>query len=179
MTSSNFGQSLKLLLKDEGGNDDDPADHGGRTSRGVTQREYNAWRMEQGLYARDVWSASTSEIEKIYHDEYWNPYCDGLPTGIDYLYFDMAVNAGPRRATIILQRALGVADDGRIGPITRQSIKLVDPRMLIENYTIKKAAFYVSLHQPRFLKGWLNRCNNVRHNAVGMISKKAEKNAKH
>src|ERR1700690_1269918 len=104
MVASNFDKSLAFVLKDEGGNDDDPADHGGRTSRGITQREYTAWLAEQGLPDHDVWTASEHDIEEIYHDEYWEPYCDNFPNGIDYLYFDMAVNAGPYRAAVLLQR---------------------------------------------------------------------------
>ena len=117
MVASNFPASLKLVLQSEGGNDDDPADHGGRTSRGIIQREYDAWRQGRSLPTRDVWTATDDEIASIYHDEYWAPFCDDMPTGVDYLYFDMAVNAGPHRAAVMLQRALGLTDDGRIGPV--------------------------------------------------------------
>lgn len=165
----NFQKSLKFVLESEGLNDDDPQDHGGRTSRGITQREYSAWLREQGKPNRDVWDADQSEIETIYHDEYWEPHCDTLPGGTDYLYFDMAVNAGPYRAAVLLQRALGVAADGRIGPITRQAIAVADPRKLIEDFSQVKRDFYQSLHQPRFIKGWLNRVDHVRANALGMI----------
>ena len=169
MTASNFAASLAFVLKDEGGNDDDPHDHGGRTSRGITQREYDAWRTEKVLPNLDVWVAPQDDINEIYHDEYWEPECDGFPPGIDYLYFDMAVNAGPHRAAVLLQRALGVVDDGRIGPVTRQAIAAADQRQLINSYTDAKRAFYTSLHQQRFLKGWLNRCANVAANASTMI----------
>lgn len=169
MVASSFSKALKFLLADEGGNDDDPLDHGGRTSRGVTQREYSAWRHAQGLADNDVWKASDDEISTIYRDEYWLPFCDSFPVGVDYLYFDLAVNAGPRRAAVLLQRALSVPDDGRIGPITRQKAMEAEPRALIEKFTQKKRDFYISLHQPRFTKGWLNRCNNVRANALSML----------
>lgn len=168
---SNFAESLKAVLKSEGGNDDDPSDHGGRTSRGVIQREYDAWRKEKGEAPADVWKATDEEIATIYHDEYWNPYCDGLPVGVDYLYFDMAVNAGPHRATLLLQRALGITTDGRIGPITRQAIRNADAKGLVEKYSIAKEAFYRSLHQPKFLRGWLNRVRDVHMTALAMISK--------
>jgi hypothetical protein len=112
MVASNFKASLALVLQSEGGNDDDPADHGGRTSRGITQREFDAWRAENKNPLMDVWSASQADINAIYREEYWDPFCDGLPKGLDYLYFDMAVNAGPNRAAILLQRALKVTDDG-------------------------------------------------------------------
>lgn len=169
MSAATFAKSLAFVLKDEGGNDDDPADHGGRTSRGITQREYTAWLAEQGRTDGDVWQAPQADIEAIYHDEYWNPYCDGFPAGIDYLFFDMAVNAGPSRAAILLQRALGVPDDGRIGPLTRAGVSAADPVKLIDDYTQAKRNFYLSLHQPRFTKGWLNRCNDVHANAISLL----------
>jgi lysozyme family protein len=168
---ANWKQSLGYILQSEGGNDDDPNDHGGRTSRGITQREYDAWRREHREPTLDVWRAPQSDIEIIYHDEYWEPYCDLLPNGTDYMYFDMAVNAGPGRATVLLQRALGVASDGRIGPITRQAIANANPTALIQSYSNAKEAFYRSLHQPRFLKGWLNRVQFVKANALKMVQK--------
>ncbi len=165
----NFAASLKLVLQDEGGNDDDPSDHGGRTSRGVTQKEYNAWCAENGHPQGDVWQAPQDFIDTIYHDEYWEPYCDLFPIGADYLYFDMAVNGGPHEATILLQRALGVTADGRIGPITRQAVQNADPRKLINDYTVAKRNFYIALHQPKYTKGWLNRCNHVQNSAMAML----------
>jgi lysozyme family protein len=167
---SNFQRSLDAVLKSEGGNDDDPQDHGGRTSRGITQREYDAWRIEHHEPTGDVWQASQEEIADIYHDEYWNPFCDNFPIGVDYLYFDMAVNAGPHRAAVLLQRALGVTADGRIGPATRAAVQKASPAALIDNYTQQKIQFYRSLHQPRFLKGWLNRARDVRATAMSMVA---------
>src|SRR5947209_327305 len=134
MAKENWKASYAALRVSEGGNDDDPADHGGRTSRGIIQREYDAWRREHGVSTRDVWTATEVEIEAIYHDEYWAPYCDLLPIGADYLLFNMAVNAGPSRGAKILQQALGVVADGRIGPVTREAARKADPRMLIERY---------------------------------------------
>lgn len=170
MAASNFNASLALVLKSEGGNVDDPADHGGRTSRGITQREYDAWRQEKGLPKRDVWGASNAEVSSIYHDEYWNPWCDGFPLGTDYLFFDMAVNAGPSRAVKLLQQALGLTSDGRIGPITRGAVAKVEPAKLVLDYSAAKRAFYLSLHQPKFTKGWLNRTAQVQKNALAMLT---------
>ena len=169
MVASNFQASLAAVLKSEGGNDDDPSDHGGRTSRGITQREYDAWRTEKGLPLLDVWQAPQEDIDTIYHDEYWEPYCDLLPVGVDYMFFDMSVNAGPYRATVLLQRALGVTADGKIGPITRQAITGADPVRLASSYAAQKIAFYTSLHQPKFIRGWLNRVTDVQRNALAMI----------
>lgn len=174
MVASNFDASLKLVLQSEGGNDDDPADHGGRTSRGITQREYDAWCAEHNWPGGDVWKATDSAIASIYHDEYWNPWCDSLPVGTDYLYFDMAVNSGPHEANILLQRALGVTADGRIGPITRAAVNAANPHTLIDNFTAQKVAFYraISTHagQRKFLDGWLNRARDVHDAALKMVA---------
>lgn len=169
MSVDNFSASLAAVLKDEGGNDDDPQDHGGRTSRGITQREFDSWRLRQGLPTLDVWDASAAEIRSIYYDEYWEPWCDDFPIGIDYLFFDMRVNAGTHRAIILLQRALGVAQDGHIGPITLKAVSIAQPLTLIANYSEIKRAFYRSLGQARFLHGWLNRVDHVESIATAMV----------
>ena len=172
MVATNWLPSLAAVLRSEGGNDDDPLDHGGRTSRGITQREYDAWRREKGLPTKDVWQAPQSDITAIYKEEYWNPNGDLLPIGADYMHFNTSVLAGPQCAAILLQRALGVTADGRIGPITREAIRKADPRSLIERYAAVSRAFYVGLHQPRFTKGWLNRVEFVRQTALGMVAQK-------
>ncbi len=84
----------------------------------------------------------------------------------------MAVNAGPHRGAVILQRALGVVADGRIGPITREAIRKADPVQLIERYSVESQRFYLGLHQPRFTKGWLNRVAFVRDTALKMVKGK-------
>lgn len=169
MAASNWTASLAAVLKSEGGNDDDPSDHGGRTSRGITQREYDAWCAENRKPLGDVWRASDADVATIYHDEYWNPWCDSMPIGLDYMYFDMAVNAGPNRAAKLLQQALDVMPDGRIGPITRQALAKADPDSIIEAYSDAKRAFYLALHQPKYTKGWLNRTAAVENTALSML----------
>ncbi|MBY5318200.1 glycosyl hydrolase 108 family protein [Rhizobium leguminosarum] len=47
----NFLPSLKLTLKSEGGDVDDKRDPGGRTSRGVIQTVYDAYRPFEGAAA--------------------------------------------------------------------------------------------------------------------------------
>lgn len=167
----NWPASLAAVLKSEGGNDDDPADHGGRTSRGITQREFTAWLAEQGRPNQDVWTASDKDVATIYHDEYWEPNGDLLPIGADYMSFNTNVLAGPHRSAILLQRALGVKDDGRIGPVTRAAIARADPVALINNFAAQSAAFYKSLNQPKFTKGWLNRVAFVKATALAMLAK--------
>lgn len=168
--NSNFQNSLRVVLRDEGGNDDDPDDPGGRTSRGIEQAEYNAFRKLSGLPTADVWKADDSEIMEIYRDSYWNPYCDGFPLGTDFLYFDCAVNAGPHEATLLLQRAVGVDDDGHIGVITKAAVDAANRDDLIRKFSDEKRAFYRALHKAKYIKGWLNRCDDVEGVALAMVA---------
>jgi len=176
MTETNFAQSLKYVLLDEGGNDDDPQDHGGRTSRGITQREWDAWRaahLELNLPS-DVWNAPQDQIEAIYHEQYWLPHCPGLPTGVDYMVFDLNVNGGQGRGTKELQIALGIPADGKWGSQTEAAEEAItDPKEVILRYTAAKRAWYQGLGQPRFLRGWLNRTNNVNARALAMVGGQA------
>lgn len=169
MVASNFNRSLAAVLQSEGGNVDDPDDHGGRTSRGITQREYDAWRSEHKLPPLDVWKAPQSDIIAVYREEYWEPYADLMPVGLDYMYFNTAVLAGPYRAAVLLQRALGVNDDGRIGPVTRQALRNANGRLLVMKFKQVSDAYYRSLHQPKWLKGWLNRNVFMQNTALKMI----------
>lgn len=166
----NFNQSLKYVLIDEGGNDDDPQDSGGRTSRGITQREYNSWCQLNGKTAGDVWHASQDEITQIYNSQYWSPYCDGLPSGVDYLFFDISVNAGRSQAVKSFQKALGVTVDGMMGQVTLASIQASDPTKLINDVSDVRRNFYKHLAKfPRYGKGWLSRVEHCEKGALSMV----------
>lgn len=168
---ANWSHCLALVLQSEGGNDDDPADHGGRTSRGITQREYDAWRRERGQPIMDVWKAPSMDIDTIYHEEYWQPLAVTLPTGLDYIVFNNNVLDGPGRSIKLLQQALSVAADGRVGAITREAISKANPVITIHRLSDASRSFYLGLHQPKFTKGWLNRVASVQKNALAMLQK--------
>lgn len=173
MTDISFRHALELVLRDEGGNSDDPDDRGGRTSRGVTQREFDPWCAEQGIAQHDVWTATDDEIAQVYLTEYWRPmWCAILPPGADYAVFDMAVNEGCHEATLMLQRALQVNADGRIGPVTREAMRNADASALVANLISQRMEFYRHIAsrrgQAKFLRGWLNRCSHVARNAADM-----------
>jgi lysozyme family protein len=173
MSQADFDRALQLVLIDEGGNDDDPHDHGGRTSRGITQREYDAWCVKNHRpQGDDVWAASDAEINTIYHEQYWLPYCDLLPPGVDYVFFDDAVNAGPVQAITQLQKALGnVQVDGHMGVATEQATMAVNSLTLIHNYCEVRRTFYRHLAQfPRYGKGWLSRVDHVERGATRMAN---------
>ncbi len=167
--SDRFNLCLPYILKEEGGNDDDPHDPGGRTSRGIIQREYDAYRKSLGEQPKDVWTASDAEVADIYHQQYWLPWCPQMPPGVDLCFFDMGVNSGPVRAIKLLQRALGVADDGHIGIITSTAVRNSNPIKLVSDYSDERRAFYRSLKTFKYFgKGWLNRTSTIEQVALKM-----------
>jgi lysozyme family protein len=167
----NFDKCLAFVLKEEGGNDDDPNDHGGRTSRGIIQREWDKYLITHPGLPSDVWKAPDADIRTIYHDSYWMPHCPSLPTGLDLVFFDFAVNAGPGQAIKKLQIALGISSDGVWGPQTEAAVKaLTDVSGAINKFSDSRETFYHSLAQySRYGKDWSGRTERCRHAALGMI----------
>jgi lysozyme family protein len=158
-----FDECLKFVLKWEGGYSDHPSDRGGKTNAGITQSVYDEWRVRNGLSRQPVTGLSRDELLAIYRGNYWNPVRgDDMPEPLDLVLFDSAVNCGPHQATKWLQRALGVAADGRIGPQTMGAVNVCDPRYIANRVADMRSDFYDYLvsKDPRqgvFLAGWDNR----------------------
>ncbi len=167
----NLAKSLAWVLLSEGGNDDDPDDPGGRTHNGITQREYDAYCKLNGLPGGDVWLCPDQTRDDIYRSSYWLPYCQDLPSGVDYSFFDENVNAGLHEAVLILQRALGVSADGHIGPVTRLAWTQADPGKLVDAMAAQRAAVY---RQTRgfwkYGNGWLARVETCRTRAHTLLN---------
>ena len=175
MDDDGFSFCLPLILREEGGNDDDPHDPGGRTSRGIIQREYNAWRQSHSEPLKDVWSASDAEVAAIYETQYWQPWCPKLPAGLNLVYFDMAVNSGPLRAAKLLQQALDVRVDGHIGMVTLSAIGAASPIKIISRFSDSRRAFYRELHTFKYFgKGWLARTALIEQAALKMAASSVE-----
>jgi lysozyme family protein len=168
MPSPNFQASLPFVLRWEGGFVDHPADPGGRTNKGVTQRVYDGWRVARGLLPRDVKLIDNAEVEAIYETGYWlPPRCDLLRRRLDLVHFDTAVNMGPGRAVRFLQGALGCGVDGDFGPRTEQVAAECDLVATLEAYCAARLDYYRRLVEKRpelrvFLGGWTNRVNALR-----------------
>lgn len=173
MTAANFQKCLQLVLVSEGGNVDDPDDPGGRTSRGITQREYDAFRRTNPGLPSDVFAAPQSAITDIYDMSYWKPFCPQFPDGVDYVFFDVSVLSGPGRAAKWLQKAVGVDADGHIGVITLTALNAAAPKDVIAKISGFRTDNYNELvaENPKlkkFLKGWLARVNRVQTDALAM-----------
>jgi lysozyme family protein len=166
--STAFHSSLPFVLQWEGGFVNHPADPGGATNKGVTQKVYDGWRARQGQPPRTVRLIEEAEVHAIYHADYWiPPRCDVLERQLDLVQFDTAVNMGVGRAVRLLQKAAGCDVDGAFGPGTQQAVEACTPGDLLTGYCDAREAYYRLLVARNaklgvFLKGWLNRLNALR-----------------
>jgi len=167
----NWDKAFRLMLVSEGGYIHHPSDPGGRTNLGVTQATWENWVGRKSDEA-EMRGLTPEKVEPLYKKKYWDAVRgDELPTGISYLLFDFAVNAGVGRSIKTLQTAVGVTPDGGFGPITMAAVQAVDPVELIERFSQAKEDFYRSLTTfATFGKGWLNRVADVKQHATSMVT---------
>jgi len=164
----NFAAALKTVLGFEGGYVNNPKDPGGKTNMGITQRVYTAWRQARGLPAQEVRQISSGEVATIYRNEYANPVrFDDLPSGVDLIVFDGAVNSGVSRSSKWLQKAVRVTQDGQVGPLTLSVVSARAPSTVINAIADMRLSFLQGLRTwSTFRRGWKSRVAQVRGMAL-------------
>jgi lysozyme family protein len=175
MAADNFDACLRFTLKFEGGYVNNPKDPGGPTNLGVTQATLSAFLGHAASIA-DVKALTPKAVAPIYRQRFWDTVKgDLLPVGVDLAVFDFGVNSGPFRAAIGLQRALGVADDGDIGPITIAAAKkfastAAGATLLVQRVCAGRLAFLTHLTVFKtFGRGLSNRVQKCEQAALSMI----------
>lgn len=167
MADTRFQACLAHVLRHEGGYVDHPADPGGATNMGITHKTLARWRQVSpwwNLPKEAVRTLTHGEAGLIYRAQYWTACrADDLPAGIDLAVFDYAVNSGPDRAIRALQAELGVAVDGRVGPLTVGAAQGANARSVIEAVCDRRLGFLKALKTfPTFGRGWTSRVAAVR-----------------
>lgn len=158
-----FDTAFDRLIGHEGGYADDPADPGGETMWGVTAKVARVHGYDGPM--KDL---PRETAKAIYEALYWKAaQCDKMPYAIAFQVFDAAVNHGVSQAAKFLQRALGIADDGAIGPQTMMKLALVPTCSLVLRFNAEREEFYTGLKTwPNFGKGWSRRvAGNLRYAA--------------
>ena len=159
MASDRFNNAIQVVLGHEGGYVNDPSDTGGETKWGVSKRSYPNL---------DVKNLTREQAIVIYKRDWWDRYgYEGLPEGIGGKVFDMAVNMGPKTATIILQNALRelgykLIVDGIMGRATIAASGTSNKEHLLDKLRLLSVKKYVEIvkddaNKAKFLMGWLTR----------------------
>ena len=162
--SLNFSQIFNRLIFHEGGYVNDPRDPGGETNWGITKRTAQA-----NGYQGSMRAMTREQAYKIYYSAFWLRYqCDKMPEAVAYQFFDAAVNHGLGNASRMLQRAVGVVDDGVIGNMTIAAIKKMAISDVIMRLNAERLEFYCKLSTfTTFGKGWVRRvAGNLKYGAI-------------
>lgn len=101
-------------------------------------------------------------IENFYLIEFWNKWYNQIISDeIAKRVFDEAVNAGPGTAVKILQKALGIQDDGLWGPLTVEKTNTSSPS-LVQDFISARCQHYEDIAkehpaEAKYLDQWLVR----------------------
>lgn len=165
----NFDACFDEMIKSEGGYVNHPKDPGGRTNLGVTQK---VWEFYTGKPATesDMRALTKDVVKPLYRKNYWDEVCgDKLPSGVDYVLFDLAVNSGYMRAVKILQRTLRIKEDGVFGPDTMSKVSSANSRELVQDICDERLKFLQALSTwNTFGRGWSSRVKHVKELALKM-----------
>lgn len=131
MTPITFQLALNQLLKSEGGYVNDPNDPGGETNLGISKRAYPHL---------DIAALTPETVAPIYKKDFWDRIAgDSLPSPLNYIAFDCAVNQGVGEAAILMRAA------SNAGALLR----------------LRLARYRQSPHWDRFGAGWASRLVDV------------------
>lgn len=155
-----FEKAMKFIRVVEGGKFNHPNDPGGFTNMGLTQRDYPNL---------DLHNLTRKQADDIFYKDYWKKSAASkLPYPVYISYFDSVVNTGVGRANKLLQKAVNVDQDGKVGPKTLDAVKKYkDPLQLAIDVANNKQQFYTLLaaknerYRP-FLRGWTRRSNALK-----------------
>jgi len=140
-----FDIALKYTLQFEGGYVNDPDDRGSETNKGITKAVYDEYRTKNSLPIQSVKNISDKEVQDIYYKQYWLAAgCDKLSDKLAIVVFDFSVNSGVSRAKRYLT-------------LTQDPNKYLDLRADFFKKIVQNDP-----SQQKFLKGWLNRAENLR-----------------
>ena len=165
---SRFDECLAVVLKLEGGFSDHPADKGGATNQGITQRTYWEYLARKARQPADVRDITDDEVRDIYTTHYWNAgKCGQLQPPLDLIHFDACVNHGVGLSGKLLQSALGMhMQDGIIGHRTLTAAAEANPLDAAIQYAKRRLERYIVIakinpDQRAFSRGWARRLGAI------------------
>jgi len=157
---SNFETIMARLKPIEGGYVNNLNDPGGPTRWGICKHSYPLTDIENL-----TWEAACA----LYKRDFYDPAdLDSQPLGIANQMLDFAINSGTGTAARALQRAVGVVDDGHIGPHTLEAVKATEPHDLIMLFLAERGEWMAGCKNWADAgKGWMRRlCKELRYGAA-------------
>jgi lysozyme family protein len=154
-----FNVAFDRTLGHEGGYVNNPRDPGGETNWGISKRSYPNV---------DIKNLTREGAKAIYYEDFWVPCGQQLDDAVQYQVFDAAVNHGIGNAIRMLQRAVGVADDGHWGPHSQSRYENTSTTDVLMRFLAERLEFMVKLIRfDTFGRGWSRRiAQNLRFGAL-------------
>lgn len=129
---------------------------------------------DEGIVDGDLRDATKDDLATILRAMFWNVLggdrlvVDGV-RGAALMIFNMGMVAGVGRSAKLLQRIVGVAQDGQVGPHTIAAAAAMNQHDLILALEKADDAFFASCRQAnRFLRGWTRRVTDARVAALAL-----------
>lgn len=159
------------IKKWEGGFINDPADRGGATNMGVTIATFEAY-CRRKVYPRPTVERLKRLTEKEWLDilktMFWDKWkADAIHSQkLANILVDWVWCSGSH-GILIPQKLLGVKVDGVVGEKTLEAINAQDPDKFFQTVLDARKRYLndITISRPanrRFLKGWLNRLEDIK-----------------
>lgn len=158
----NFARCFAFTVAAEGGFTKLATDPGNWTGGAVAHGELRGTKygISAAAYpALEIETLSEQDAQNIYRRDYYAPlHGDELNLPVVLVLFDTAVNAGMRRAVVLLQQAIGLGPDGVLGDKTLAAAKAADALTLAREMLVRRVDFYAGLPTWQdFGLGWSRR----------------------
>ncbi len=188
-----FKKISKIILKHEGGYNDDPNDKGGKTNKGIAWQTWLAYskkdlNLEPTL--KNLKNLSDEQAEIIYRKRYWEPkgLCLVNNSKIALMYYDWTITSGGATRTFkkFLENEYNLEiDSEKLNTNIANAInEIIDQKKLLEDLTKLRSEYYENLAYKTNkdgsfkkdengnliktsdftnLKGWLNRVESCKN----------------
>lgn len=156
-----FDKAFAAVIGHEGGYVNHPNDPGSETNFGISKSAYPD---------ENIGGMTLERAKAIYRRDYWDTLrCDELPERIALQVFDAGVNHGRSMAVRFLQKAVGVEQDGIIGPRTIHASRVAREDVVHALFNAARLEAYTRLPTwGTFGKGWVRRIvENLREPYTG------------
>lgn len=168
-----FDRIFDLLLGHEGGFQQDKNDRGNWTGGvvGAGVLRGTKYGISAAAYPDlDIERLTVEQVKAIYEKDYYRATrCQDLAPPLALLMFDAAVNNGQGNAIRFLQRAVDVADDGRMGPVTMAAIGRLPMWDTAEQFQRQRIRHMKKLSDwPRYGAAWAERLVAIAVQAVAL-----------